>query len=135
VIVERPLTELSRAEALAELTESRQVLEKLLGRNLDSFALPVTGAANVDVLRLAARVGYQRVFLSEAVNSRAGIDGSVYGRIGVSRSDWALEYRLKVLGAYQWAAYGDRYKRRIVNLLERGLGRPGNGGRTCFPTC
>jgi len=96
----RPLTELSRTEALAELTESRQALEKILGRNVDSFALPY-GAANADVLRLAAEAGYQRVFLSEPVNSRAGIDGPVYGRIGVSPSDWALEYRLKVLGAYQ----------------------------------
>jgi len=114
----RPLTELSRTEALAELTESRQALEKILGRNVDSFALPY-GAANADVLRLAAEAGYQRVFLSEPVSSRAGIDGPVYGRIGVSPSDWALEYRLKVLGAYQWLPVGIALKRRIVSVLRK----------------
>jgi len=117
-VTHRPLTELSRAEALAELTESRQVLEKILGRNVDSFALPY-GAGNADVLQLAARAGYQRVFLSEPVNSRAGIDGPVCGRIGVSPSDWALEYRLKVLGAYQWLPMGIAIKRRIVNVLRK----------------
>jgi len=117
-VTHRPLTELSRAEALAELTESRQALERILGRNVDSFALPY-GAANADVLRLAAKAGYQRVFLSEPVNSRAGSDGPVYGRIGVSPSDWALEYRLKVLGAYQWLPVGIALKRRILNVLRK----------------
>ena len=117
-VTHRPLTELSRPEALAELTESRHVLEKILGRNVDSFALPY-GAANADVLRLAAKAGYQRVYLSEPVNSRAGIDGPVYGRIGVAPSDWALEYRLKVLGAYQWLPVGIAIKRRIVNVLRK----------------
>lgn len=114
----RPLTELSPAEALAELTESRQVLEKILGKIVDSFALPY-GTVNANVLRLAARAGYQRVFLSEPVNSRAGIEDPVYGRIGVSPSDWALEYRLKVLGAYRWLPLGIAIKRRILNVLRK----------------
>ena len=112
----RPLTK--PAEALAELTESRQVLEKIVGKNLDSFALPY-GAGNPDVLWLAAKAGYQRVFLSEPVNSRAGVEGPLYGRIVVSPSDWALEYRLKVLGAYQWLPTGIAVKRRIVSVLRK----------------
>jgi peptidoglycan/xylan/chitin deacetylase (PgdA/CDA1 family) len=116
-VTHRPLTELTPTEALAELTESRQVLEKILGQNVDSFALPY-GAGDAEVLRLAAEAGYQRVFLSEPVNSRAGFEGPVCGRIGVSPSDWALEYRLKVLGAYQWLPVGIALKRRIVNVLR-----------------
>jgi peptidoglycan/xylan/chitin deacetylase (PgdA/CDA1 family) len=117
-VTHRPLTELSPAEALAELTESRQVLERILGKNVDSFALPY-GAGNANVLRLAAEAGYQRVFLSEPVNSRAGVEGPLYGRIVVSPSDWALEYRLKVLGAYQWLPTGIAVKRRIVSVLRK----------------
>jgi len=117
-VTHRPLTELSPIEALAELTESRQVLEKILERNVGSFALPY-GAGNPDVLRLAAEAGYQRIFLSEPVNSRGGAEGFVYGRIGVSPTDWVMEYRFKILGAYQWLPMGIAAKRRIRSVLRK----------------
>jgi peptidoglycan/xylan/chitin deacetylase (PgdA/CDA1 family) len=117
-VTHRRLTELSPSEALAELTKSRQVLEKILERNVESFALPY-GACNPDVLRLAAEAGYQRVFLSEPVNSRGGAAGFVYGRIAVSPTDWVMEYRLKILGAYRWLPMGIATKRRILNVLRK----------------
>ena len=114
----RSLTELSRAEAFAELTESRQVLQGILGQKVGVFALPY-GSSNPDVLRMAAHAGYERIFLSVPLRSSGNIEEQVVGRIDVSPTDWPLEYRLKVRGAYRWLPLAIAAKGRIVAVLRQ----------------
>jgi peptidoglycan/xylan/chitin deacetylase (PgdA/CDA1 family) len=116
-VTHRSLTELSIADAFAELAESREVLERTAGTKVDLFALPY-GTSDDTVLRLAKRAGYQRVFLSVPVDSNANDDALLCGRIDVTPSDWALEYHLKILGAYQWLPLAIATKRRLRNLLR-----------------
>jgi peptidoglycan/xylan/chitin deacetylase (PgdA/CDA1 family) len=117
-VTHRPLTALSQAEALTELTESRQVLERILGEKVVLFALPY-GASSPDVLRLSREAGYDRVFLCAPWCSRSNDEGHVAGRIEVSPGDWPLEYRLKIRGAYQWLPWAIAAKRRAINFLRK----------------
>jgi hypothetical protein len=41
------------------------------------------------------------------------------GRIGVTPHDWPLEYRLKVIGAYQWLPLAIAAKRWVRRVLRR----------------
>jgi hypothetical protein len=43
----------------------------------------------------------------------------VVGRIEVSPTDWPLEFRLKIRGAYQWLPLAMSAKRKVVSLLKR----------------
>jgi peptidoglycan/xylan/chitin deacetylase (PgdA/CDA1 family) len=113
----RALTKLSGAEASAELSESRAVLQKIVGSTVDLFALPY-GASNSEVLRLAKEAGYSHVFLSVPFSYADG-DGFVRGRVEVYPSDWMLEYRLKVVGAYRWLPYAIAAKRRVMVVLNK----------------
>jgi peptidoglycan/xylan/chitin deacetylase (PgdA/CDA1 family) len=114
----RPLPSLQESEALAELVESRRALEALLGDRVPLCALPY-GASSAGVLRLAQDAGYTRVFLGDPIRSRGQIDGHVTGRIGVSPTDWSLEYLLKIRGAYRWLPWAIAAKRRILDVVQR----------------
>jgi peptidoglycan/xylan/chitin deacetylase (PgdA/CDA1 family) len=113
-----PLTELSPEEAFAEMIESKKALQQMLGAKVDLFALPY-GAWNSDVLRLATRAGYERVFLSVPGPFGGNIDRRLFGRVDVSPTDWAPEYRLKILGAYRWLPFAIAAKSQIKNVLRR----------------
>jgi peptidoglycan/xylan/chitin deacetylase (PgdA/CDA1 family) len=113
----RPLAELSRADALAELTGPREVLEDLLGKEIRLFALPY-GSSSPDVLGLTKEAGYERVFLGDPLGTRANVDGHVSGRIGVTPTDWPLEFRLKIRGAYQWLPVAIAAKARVADFFR-----------------
>jgi hypothetical protein len=42
----------------------------------------------------------------------------VTGRVGVSPTDWPMEFRLKLAGAYRWLPYAFAWKRRILSLVH-----------------
>lgn len=113
------MMELSQAEALEEFTESRTALAQILGENVQTFALPY-GSRNAEVLRLAASAGYTRLFLNVPATRRdRDSPVRIVGRIRVDPTDWALEYYLKVRGAYQWLPYAMSAKRQFFKLLQR----------------
>jgi len=117
-VTHRALTDLSHAEAFAELTESRHLLETILGDKIGMLALPY-GSSNPDVLHMAAQAGYERVFLSIPRRDGARLEDGVVGRIDVSPTDWPLEYRLKIRGAYEWLPLAIAAKGRIMTVLRR----------------
>ena len=41
------------------------------------------------------------------------------GRVSVQPTDWDIEFRLKLLGAYRWVRWGSAAKRRVLSLLGR----------------
>ena len=113
----RPLPGLAPAEALAELIQSRRILENLLGERVSLFALPY-GAANSDVLRMAIEAGYRRVFLSVPRHADSGIARQHVGRVYVTPTDWSLEFRLKARGYYQWLPSAIAAKGHFKNILR-----------------
>ncbi|MGH9241157.1 MAG: polysaccharide deacetylase family protein [Vicinamibacterales bacterium] len=116
-VTHRPLTQLSDRDALAELADSRRQLAEILGQDVKLFALPY-GAGSDDIVRLAASAGYTRLFLNVPVHRVSSAD-PVVGRIEVSPTDWPLEYRLKIRGAYQWLPWAMTTKRTVMNVLRR----------------
>jgi peptidoglycan/xylan/chitin deacetylase (PgdA/CDA1 family) len=118
-VTHRSFTQLNHAEALAELIESREVLENISRQRVNLLALPY-GSSNTEVLRIATQAGYERVFLNVPRRS-AGNFECLIGRIEVSPTDWALEYGLKIRGAYQWLPLAIAAKGRLMNVLGRFL--------------
>lgn len=121
-VTHRRMTELSQAEMVEELTESRNTLAKILGENVHVFALPY-GSGNADVAHLAARAGYTRLFLNVPGHGSGDSPVRVVGRIRVDPTDWALEYYLKIRGAYRWLPSAIAAKRRVRRVLQAAFPR------------
>ena len=88
-------------EAKRELVESKQQLESILGLAIAGFSFP-RGEYNHRVVQWAREAGYERVFTIEPKLALEDPEEYVTGRFTVEPSDWRLEFRLKLLGAYRW---------------------------------
>ena len=108
------LTTLSSVRALAELSESRQRLENILGTDVSLFCPPF-GASDDRILELCHQAGYEHVYMSTLASSR---DNFALGRIRADPSDWTLEFHLKLLGAYNWVPWSIRLKAHLISLLS-----------------
>jgi peptidoglycan/xylan/chitin deacetylase (PgdA/CDA1 family) len=109
-ITHRSLTGMSYEEAKREIFESKRLLAKLLSTEVTTLSFPYGEFDNRHV-QLAREAGYRRVCSSEPQAS----DPSrfVTGRVDVDPSDWALEFRLKLLGYYSWMVCVSAMKVRI----------------------
>jgi peptidoglycan/xylan/chitin deacetylase (PgdA/CDA1 family) len=94
---------LGDAEARHELSRSRQDLEALLERQITLFSFP-HGTHEPRLVELAQRAGYDRLFTIDPEPAFIGTNELIIGRIQVDPSDWPIEFRLKLLGAYRWLA-------------------------------
>lgn len=113
------LASLSEKEALNELTESKQVLEEILGRPVTQFAFPY-GDFDAKSVELCRRVGYRRVFTITPRDARPGNEGFVTGRVAADPEDWPIEFRLKVRGGYNWLVWARALRRKFrPNARER----------------
>lgn len=114
------LRALSDDEIAKELVESKERLESITERCVSLFSLPY-GAYDTRVAECIQRAGYQVVFNSSPrpIDRRKGT--YMVGRIRVSPSDWEWEFKLKVLGAYQWLPLAVSLKRKIRAIFSPGL--------------
>lgn len=108
------LSSLSEKEARRELCESRVMLQELLGRNINTFSFPY-GDFNADLINWCREAGYKRIFTSLPGNAFRNANEFISGRVEVEPTDWSLEFRLKLLGAYRWLPYAISWKRRILS--------------------
>lgn len=115
------LTQMVEAEARCELEGSRKILEDVLNDKLTQFSFPY-GDFNDALIKWCREAGYERVFTTLPFTFQSGTDGSVVGRVSVDPRDWDLEFRLKVLGAYQWLPLAFAVKRNIRLLLDKAKG-------------
>jgi peptidoglycan/xylan/chitin deacetylase (PgdA/CDA1 family) len=106
------LTTLSPKEALHELAESKRVLEEAVQRPVRLFCFPY-GACSEELFRLCQEAGYERVFTTVPRIAFSNPGEFVTGRVRVDPTDWVLEFRLKVFGAYRWLPVAWAIKRRI----------------------
>ena len=109
---------ISSAEAKREIRESRLILEGLLGREIRLFSFPY-GAFNEQVVELCKEAGYERVFTTQPLAAFSGPNSFVTGRVPAEPTDWPLEFRLKVIGAYQWLPWAFFLKREVSRFLPR----------------
>jgi peptidoglycan/xylan/chitin deacetylase (PgdA/CDA1 family) len=111
------LTKLSRQEVLDELAGSRAKLERIVNRDVRLFSFPY-GAFDERVIAVSKEAGYERVFTALPVLALSQEKEFVTGRVGVSPTDWPIEFRLKLAGAYRWLPYAYILKRRIMAALR-----------------
>jgi peptidoglycan/xylan/chitin deacetylase (PgdA/CDA1 family) len=114
----RSLPVLSEEMAKRELVESRQLLQQITLQEVELFAFP-HGAFSNAVVNWCRETGYRRVFSIEPTMAVSNSPEYVTGRVIADPTDWELEFRLKVLGAYRWLPLIYRLKRKFRAVLER----------------
>jgi peptidoglycan/xylan/chitin deacetylase (PgdA/CDA1 family) len=106
------LVNLKAEDAKKELLESKNRLETILQQQVKFFSFP-RGKYNEYLIQLAQDVGYKRVFSISPYLAFSNLNEYVTGRIVVEPTDWSLEFRLKLFGAYRWISIlrclGERY--------------------------
>jgi peptidoglycan/xylan/chitin deacetylase (PgdA/CDA1 family) len=107
------LARLSEAEARRELRDSKEALEKIVGRKIIAVSFPY-GSYTARDFKLAREAGYQFCYHSTPETLSAELRGGLIGRVGVQPTDSGLEFRLKVLGAYGWIRRASLWKRKMV---------------------
>jgi len=107
---------LDEKEARRELCQSREELRAILDKDINLLSFP-HGTYNQKLLELSQQTGYTRVFSSEP----AFLDpqGYLAGRIDVQPTDWRIEFRLKLLGAYSWLPFAFPLKRKMRFLVMK----------------
>jgi peptidoglycan/xylan/chitin deacetylase (PgdA/CDA1 family) len=108
------LSRLDVAEAQRELSQSKVRLEEVLKRKVTIFSFPY-GVFDGTLVSLCQSAGYERVFTTLPEMAFREPSEFVTGRVGVEPTDWALEFRLKLLGAYRWLPYAFSIKRMVLN--------------------
>jgi peptidoglycan/xylan/chitin deacetylase (PgdA/CDA1 family) len=109
--------QLAEAEAREELRRSKAELEEILGREVVSFSFP-HGAYTARSMDIARECGYTRVFTIEPARLADPYGEFAIGRVRVQPTDWPIEFRLKVRGAYRWMASASDLKRRLLAVLH-----------------
>jgi peptidoglycan/xylan/chitin deacetylase (PgdA/CDA1 family) len=100
-------------DARRELHESRAMLQAMLNRDIRTFSFPY-GEYNEELIRWCGDAGYERVFTITPANAFRSAGEHVTGRVLVEPTDWRLEFRLKLLGAYRWLPYAMSWKRKLL---------------------
>jgi len=113
----RNLIHLPVGEAEKELSNSKRVLELITKRNVNLFFFPY-GEYNYELIKLARLTGYKRVFTGVPNVSTNNSDQFVFGGISTDPSDWDLEFKLKILGAYRWIPFAISIKKKLVDTFN-----------------
>ncbi|MGH6823182.1 MAG: polysaccharide deacetylase family protein [Methylocella sp.] len=112
------LTRLAPERAREEIAGSRGVLANLIGAPLTLFALPY-GDYDATVVEICRQEGFKHVFtiVPEPVDPAAG--SFVRGRVSVEPDDGALEFFLKMAGAYAWLPLASALKGYLRPVIGR----------------
>lgn len=111
------LPSISEEKAMRELMDSRIELEGLLGKRIGLFSFPF-GGFNERLIELCRQAGYDRIFTTLPYFATGDPAEFVVGRVRVDPTDWPLEFRLKIAGAYRWLPWAFRWKRRIMTAVN-----------------
>ena len=112
------LTLIGEKKAKEELVKSKMDLEKITGRKVNILAFPYS-AHNQKTVEWAKQAGYEYIFSGQSTFSSQFLTG----RIAVSPDDWPIEFRLKLLGAYQWLPFAIAIKRGLRKYLTYIMGK------------
>lgn len=112
------LSTLGEVDARRELLESRSKLQELLDRKIITFSFPY-GDYNADLVDWCRDARYERVFTTMPCNAFRNEEEFLSGRVKVEPTDWPLEFRLKLLGAYRWLPYAITWKHKVLSRFAR----------------
>jgi peptidoglycan/xylan/chitin deacetylase (PgdA/CDA1 family) len=112
------LVRLSEEEARRELRDSKAQLEAIVGREIVALSFPYGGYGPRE-LKLAAEAGYKFCYDSTPQSVTGAVRGGLMGRVDVQPTDWGIEFRLKLLGAYRWVRWASVWKRRALFAFGR----------------
>jgi len=115
-VMHADLALLPEAQARQELQNSKAALQGIVGREITAFSFPY-GSYGARELRFASEAGYQFLFGSTPQQLLAALDGGMIGRVGVQPSDWDIEFRLKICGAYRWVGRASAWKAKARSWL------------------
>jgi peptidoglycan/xylan/chitin deacetylase (PgdA/CDA1 family) len=111
------LVRLSEEDARRELRDSKAQLEAIVGREIAAVSFPY-GSYGPRELKLAAEAGYRFYFDSTPQSVTPALRSGLIGRVSVQPTDWDIEFRLKVLGAYRWVRRASAIKRRLLSAAD-----------------
>ncbi|MCD6321398.1 MAG: polysaccharide deacetylase family protein [Clostridiales bacterium] len=109
------LTSMSYDDAKKEIYESKKCLENILNEKIKTISFP-HGAYNHIHVELAREAGYKRVFTITPSLAFVTSDEYITGRVKTDPTDWVIEFRLKLFGAYRWLPAAYRLKKAIKSL-------------------
>jgi len=112
------LTDLGSHEVEAELSDSRKILEALIGREVRAVAFP-HGSYNKEVSAIAKACGLTRLLTLKEKMVDAGQSSGEMGRFVMEPDVWPIEFRLTVDGAYAWLYYF----RRFIRWIKKTIGK------------
>lgn len=98
------LTRIEDGRLQAELVESKQALEEIVGHEVLGISYP-HGACDARVREVARKAGYKLGFTIEPSIVDTGTDDLRIGRFSVSPTDSFIKFMLKVSGGYQVLKY------------------------------
>ncbi len=116
-VTHRRLTELEDSKVSAELTESKQTLEKIVGHDITGICYPL-GDNDKRICRHARQAGYQYGFTIEPDLVDGSADNLQLGRFGVLPDESLWIFRLKANGAYSVVKYLRIAKRFLVGTRK-----------------
>jgi peptidoglycan/xylan/chitin deacetylase (PgdA/CDA1 family) len=103
---------LPEAGARQELQNSKKTLEGIVGREITAFSFPY-GSCGARELRLASESGYKYFFDSTPQQMVSTLGEGLIGRVDVQPTDWNIEFRLKICGAYRWVRWASAWKKNF----------------------
>jgi peptidoglycan/xylan/chitin deacetylase (PgdA/CDA1 family) len=121
-------------QAKREIALSRAKLEEQLHRSITLFSFPY-GGFNQKLVEICHEAGYQRVFSTLPHFAFKESKEFVTGRVRVDPTDWPLEFRLKLAGAYRWLPWAFELKRKALTntFAQSMLGRKKEHARRALP--
>lgn len=111
------LPSIEKSQVQQELSGSRMKLKQILNREVSLLSFPY-GGFNDTVIEDCREAGYERVFTALPVFAFSQPGEFVTGRVGTAPTDWPIEFRLKLAGAFRWLPYAYALKRRILSVLR-----------------
>ena len=114
------LPSIDRSHLQQELVGSRLKLEQILNREVTLLSFPY-GGFNDTVVKGCREAGYARVFTALPVFAFSQPREFITGRVGAAPTDWPIEFRLKLAGAFRWLPFAYALKRQVL-LVLRGRG-------------
>jgi peptidoglycan/xylan/chitin deacetylase (PgdA/CDA1 family) len=107
---------LPEGEARQELQDSKALLEGIVAKEITALSFPY-GSYRARELRLAREAGYKFFFDSTPQQMVSTLGEGLVGRVDVQATDWPIEFRLKVCGAYRWVRRASAWKRNVRSWI------------------
>lgn len=111
------LPSLNEGALRRELVGSRAKLEAMLNREVRLASFPY-GSCNEKTLEMCREARYDRVFTALPTLAVTEPAEFVTGRVRTEPTDWPIEFRLKLVGAYRWLPQAFALKRKMRAALR-----------------